>query len=70
MSETLTLHDGGARDVGEVMAVMDDAFRPSFGEAWTRSQNASLQDSPRDDETESVRSSRLEISDNGKHRRK
>jgi [ribosomal protein S18]-alanine N-acetyltransferase len=35
---TLDLFFGGNADLSEVMATMDAAFDPSFGEAWTRSQ--------------------------------
>ena len=33
---------GDARDLDEVVAVMETAFDPSFGEAWTRSQCAGI----------------------------
>jgi [ribosomal protein S18]-alanine N-acetyltransferase len=35
---TLTLAEGGPRDLDEVMATMNAAFDPVFGEAWTKSQ--------------------------------
>ena len=35
---SITVHDGAAADLDEVMAVMDEAFDPAFGEAWTRPQ--------------------------------
>lgn len=38
----LTLARGEARDLDEVMAVMNSAFLPQFGEAWTRSQCAGI----------------------------
>ncbi|SFS12289.1 GNAT family N-acetyltransferase [Sphingomonas jatrophae] len=34
----LILRPGDGRDLDEVMAVMDNAFDPAFGEAWTRAQ--------------------------------
>ncbi|UVO52433.1 GNAT family N-acetyltransferase [Sphingomonas sp. SUN019] len=34
----IELHTGSAADLGAVEAVMDVAFDPRFGEAWTRSQ--------------------------------
>ena len=43
----LELREGGAADVGEVMQVMDDAFHPAFGEAWTRAQCLGILDLPR-----------------------
>lgn len=33
---------GGSADLDAVMAVMDSAFDPGFGEAWTRSQCAGI----------------------------
>ncbi len=33
---------GDARDLDQVIAVMQSAFDPSFGEAWTRSQCAGI----------------------------
>lgn len=38
----LTIFTATADDLDAVMAVMDSAFDPRFGEAWTRSQLASL----------------------------
>jgi len=38
----LTLAQGSLTDLDAVMAVMDDSFDPSFGEAWTASQCAAL----------------------------
>ncbi len=38
----LALHPGDATDLDEVMATMEAAFAPSFGEAWTRSQCAGI----------------------------
>jgi ribosomal-protein-alanine N-acetyltransferase len=39
---TTELIDGSAADLDEVMATMDEAFDPAFGEAWTRSQCAGI----------------------------
>jgi [ribosomal protein S18]-alanine N-acetyltransferase len=36
------LRPGGAADLDEVMRIMRAAFRPCFGEAWTRSQCAGI----------------------------
>jgi [ribosomal protein S18]-alanine N-acetyltransferase len=36
------LIEGGATDLDEVMATMDAAFDPCFGEAWTRGQCAGI----------------------------
>ena len=36
------LRTGGFEDLEEVMRVMNRAFSPSFGEAWTRSQCAGI----------------------------
>jgi [ribosomal protein S18]-alanine N-acetyltransferase len=36
------LVEGGVADLDEVMATMDAAFDPGFGEAWTRSQCAGI----------------------------
>lgn len=36
------LSQGGLADLPAVMAVMDDSFDPSFGEAWTKPQCAGL----------------------------
>jgi ribosomal-protein-alanine N-acetyltransferase len=47
MTPGATLHDGGAGDVAEMMVVMEDAFPPSFGEAWTRPQCQGILDMPR-----------------------
>ena len=38
----LRLRRGGADDLDQVMRIMTDAFDPSFGEAWTRSQCAGI----------------------------
>jgi ribosomal-protein-alanine N-acetyltransferase len=37
-TRAVTLRTGDARDLAIVDALMTDAFDPSFGEAWTRSQ--------------------------------
>lgn len=37
-TRTILLRHGGARDIDAVDAVMDAAFDPRFGEAWTRGQ--------------------------------
>ncbi len=37
-ARTLTLRTGGARDIDLVEPLMDAAFDPRFGEAWTRGQ--------------------------------
>lgn len=42
MGGETTLARGGADDLADVMAVMDDSFDPRFGEAWTASQCAGL----------------------------
>jgi ribosomal-protein-alanine N-acetyltransferase len=34
----ITIVDGSADDIDGVVAVMDSAFDPAFGEAWTKSQ--------------------------------
>ncbi|MDB5683050.1 MAG: ribosomal-protein-alanine acetyltransferase [Sphingomonas bacterium] len=34
----IVLRETGARDVGEMMTVMREAFDPSFGEAWNSAQ--------------------------------
>ena len=47
MSEGLELREGGVRDVADVMQVMDEAFHPAFGEAWTRGQCLGILDLPR-----------------------
>jgi ribosomal-protein-alanine N-acetyltransferase len=36
------IEPGDARDLDEVITVMQSAFDPSFGEAWTRSQCAGI----------------------------
>ena len=36
------LRRGGANDLDDVMRVMNSAFQPCFGEAWTRSQCAGI----------------------------
>ena len=38
----IVLAEGGADDLGPVMAVMRDGFDPAFGEAWTAPQCAGL----------------------------
>ena len=38
MSPTLTLRQGGAGDIDPMLAVMQRAFDPRFGEAWNRGQ--------------------------------
>lgn len=38
----IRLRTGGFEDLEEVMKVMNRAFSPSFGEAWTRSQCAGI----------------------------
>ncbi len=38
--------DGDARDVEGVMAIMNDAFDPQFGEAWTAAQCIALLSMP------------------------
>lgn len=37
-----SVEPGDARDLDQVIAVMQSAFDPSFGEAWTRSQCAGI----------------------------
>ncbi len=39
---TVNLRQGGFDDLAEVMRIMGGAFRPCFGEAWTRSQCAGI----------------------------
>ncbi|HET9398693.1 MAG TPA: ribosomal protein S18-alanine N-acetyltransferase [Sphingomicrobium sp.] len=39
---TVRLRPGVAGDLDEVMRIMTSAFRPCFGEAWTRSQCAGI----------------------------
>jgi ribosomal-protein-alanine N-acetyltransferase len=41
-SEVVQLRPGQAEDLNKVMVIMDAAFRPTFGEAWTRSQCAGI----------------------------
>lgn len=47
MTASVNLREGGVADLGDVMLVMDDAFEPAFGEAWTRSQCLGILDLPR-----------------------
>ena len=42
MSTSLELADGGLADLPAVLAVMESAFDPRFGEAWTLPQCAGL----------------------------
>lgn len=42
MSRVVELADGGLADLAGVMNVMEAAFEPCFGEAWTASQCAGL----------------------------
>lgn len=42
MTAALLLEDGGLADLPAVVAVMENAFEPRFGEAWTLSQCAGL----------------------------
>lgn len=44
--EGLTIAEGDIADLNAVMAVMEDSFDPSFGEAWTASQCAGLMPMP------------------------
>jgi ribosomal-protein-alanine N-acetyltransferase len=47
MSRMATLvREGGLADLADVMAVMDESFDPSFGEAWTAAQCAGLMPMP------------------------
>ena len=47
MSSVATvLREGGLADLADVMAVMDESFDPSFGEAWTAAQCAGLLSMP------------------------
>ena len=39
---SVRLRHGGVSDLDEVMRIMSAAFRPCFGEAWTRSQCAGI----------------------------
>jgi ribosomal-protein-alanine N-acetyltransferase len=41
-SATLAIRDAGGGDMDAVMTIMGDAFEPSYGEAWTRSQCAGI----------------------------
>lgn len=47
MTQLIELREGGVAELGEVMTVMDDAFEPAFGEAWTRGQCQGILDLPR-----------------------
>ena len=47
MTALVDLREAGVADLGEVMTVMDDAFEPAFGEAWTRGQCQGILDLPR-----------------------
>lgn len=38
MNDTVALREGTAADIAQLMAVMDRAFDPAFGEAWNRGQ--------------------------------
>ena len=40
--EAIRLADGRSTDLSAVMAIMNSAFSPRFGEAWTRSQCAGI----------------------------
>ena len=42
MNPTLHIAEGGLGDLPAVMAVMETAFEPRFGEAWTAAQCAGL----------------------------
>ncbi|HZG45567.1 MAG TPA: ribosomal protein S18-alanine N-acetyltransferase [Allosphingosinicella sp.] len=42
MTQPLVLSEGGVADLPAVMTVMESAFEPRFGEAWTLSQCAGL----------------------------
>lgn len=42
LDSALRLRRGGADDLDSVMRIMDAAFQPCFGEAWTRSQCAGI----------------------------
>jgi ribosomal-protein-alanine N-acetyltransferase len=42
VSEPIDIAEGGLADLPAVMTVMESAFDPSFGEAWTASQCAGL----------------------------
>ena len=41
-AEAIRLADGKSADLPAVMMIMNGAFSPSFGEAWTRSQCAGI----------------------------
>lgn len=41
-TETIRLVDGSSGDLPAVMTIMNAAFQPRFGEAWTRSQCAGI----------------------------
>lgn len=41
-ASTVHLRPGGVSDLDEMMRIMSAAFRPCFGEAWTRSQCAGI----------------------------
>ena len=41
-SAAARIAEGNSRDLAEVMTVMESAFDPRFGEAWTRSQCAGI----------------------------
>jgi len=43
----VSLREGRAPDIAEMMTVMGDAFPPAFGEAWTRGQCLGILDLPR-----------------------
>ena len=40
--DEVRLRSGGAGDLDDVMRIMNSAFSPSYGEAWTRSQCAGI----------------------------
>ncbi len=40
--DTLEIRDAGGDDMDAVMAIMGEAFEPTYGEAWTRSQCAGI----------------------------
>jgi ribosomal-protein-alanine N-acetyltransferase len=42
MTAAVTVAEGGILDLDAVMAVMEDSFDPSYGEAWTAAQCAGL----------------------------
>lgn len=46
MSCAISLHEIGIADLDEAMIVMDEAFDPEFGEAWTRAQCAGIMSLP------------------------